>query len=104
MPLAAHADPYEPPATAVAPGTRGAFGLRKDLLETLPAGVGAPARSRGFSPSTSELAHAPRTFCWKSPRAGPRGAARMAEVPASWELRSTVSESLERKRGLRCLR
>jgi hypothetical protein len=94
------ADPQELRATVAAQGPREAFGLRDYSLGTLFASTGFAVRAH--IPAVSNLVGVVplRTGCWKSPRAGPHGAALMAEVPQKWGLHSTVSEGLEKSGGL----
>lgn len=102
MPHTAHADPHEPRTTAVALHPREAFGLRTHSSRNVPASTGIGVLSHAAAVPAPICAAPFRTHSWKSPRAGPRGAARVAEVPRGWGPHSTVSKGLKRKRGLRC--
>ena len=102
MPHTAHADPHEPRTKAVAPEPRGTFRFREYPPRTFLVGTGFSVRAHAPTASVLVRAAPLRSRCWKSPRAGPRGAARTAEVPRGWGPHSTVSKGLERKRGLRC--
>ena len=102
MPHTAHADPLGSQVTSVAPEPRGTFRFRGYPPRTFLVGTGFSVRAHAPTASVLVRAAPLRSRCWKRPRAGPRGPARMAEVPREWGLHSTVSKGLKRKRGLRC--
>ena len=100
MQQTARTDSHERPVTAVAaaPMPHEGLALRESYLGMPSVGTGFAARIHGPSAPVPVLATVPlRTRCWKAPRAGPRAAACMAEVPKKRDQGSRVSKSTERR-------